>query len=514
MRNTFRYVALAVFVAVVPLLATAANATGNIHNVNHIIIVMQENHSFDNYFGALSYAPGSPYHNGPCLPSDHSCVDGLSGCTTDASGNLVSCTNSNSDNDGSTVFAFHDQNYCPAPDLDHGWQSTHLEVNFSNPNGTLFSALLDGFVLVNDTTEQVDTSGESATEDDTMGFYNQVDLPFYYALAQSFAISDRYFCPLLGPTIPNRFYLMAATSFGHLLTLPDAFLPFPQVYHPTTGTIFDLLDAAGVSWTDYFSDAPQAGDFRFPLAPPNFTTLAPHFETVLSFFTDAATGNLPQVSLVDPQLISSSKLATDEHPPHDIRSGEFFVAKILDAVRKSPNWSDSIVFITYDEHGGFYDHVAPPAAAQGGALSPDGIDPGLCEDLSNPPLSLAPGGGANCAASFLEAQALCSSLPPGGPYPAACANFNQLGLRVPFIAVSPFSKPKYVSHHVADHTSILALIEQRFLNGQALTARDANAYPLFDMFDFDNSPSLSTAVPATLAPPPNLTTDGNGSCAH
>jgi phospholipase C len=495
---TLRYAALAVFAAAaVPLLATAADATGNIHNVNHIIVVMQENHSFDNYFGALSFTPGSPYHNGPCLPSDHSCVDGLS-CTRDSSGNFT-CTNSNTDAAGSTVFAFHDKNYCPKPDLNHEWKGTHLEVNFSNPNGTLFSAPMDGFVLVNDATED----GQSTLRD-TMGFYNEVDLPFYYALAQSFAISDHYSCPLLGPTIPNRFYLMAATSFGHLLTSPD-FIPPTGGYKPITGTIFDLLDANGVSWTDYFSDLPQAGDFR-PVAPP-------HFKPVSAFFNDAAAGNLPAVALVDPLFIVGGNLATDEHPPHDIRSGEFFVAQVLNAVRNGLNWTDSIVFVTYDEHGGSYDHVAPPAAAQGGALSPDGIDPGLCEDLSNPPSSQVPGGGANCSASFAQAQSLCPTLPAGGPYPAACANFNQLGVRVPLLAVSPFSQPHFVSHHVADHTSILALIEQRFLNGQALTSRDANAYPLLDMFDFDNSPSLTTPVPAGLAPPPNLATDGNGSCA-
>jgi phospholipase C len=500
----------ALMAGVCALYPPAARADGSIQQVNHIIIVMQENHSFDNYFGALPYT-GTGYHPGPCLPTDHRCVDGLT-CRRSPSGNLI-CTNSNPEADGSTVFSFHDLNYCPAPDLDHGWTSSHLEANFSDPNNTLVSSPNDGFVRVNDLTEQIDTT-ESPTEDDTMGYYTDADLPFYYQLARLFAIDDSYHAPLIGPTIPNRFYLMAATSFGHLLTLPDAFLsPFGAVYHPITGTIFDLLDAANVSWTDYFSDDPQAGDFRFPLLPPTFTTLAPHFEPVTAFFAEAAAGTLPAVSFVDPQLISSSVLATDEHPPHDIRSGEFFVAQILNAVRNSPNWKDSIVLLTYDEHGGFYDHVAPPPASQAGALNPDGIDPGLCEDASNPPTSEQPGGGVNCTASFHEAQALCPSLPAGGPYPASCANFNQLGFRVPFLAISPFSKTHYVSHTVGDHTSVLALIEARFLNGESLTARDANANPLLDMFDFDDSPSLDTPVPAGLAPPPNLCTDGNGFCA-
>jgi phospholipase C len=108
------------------------------------------------------------------------------------------------------VFPFHDTNYCPAPDLDHGWISSHKESNLLDPNNTLNLSPNDGFVQVNDLTEQID-SGESAVDDDTMGFYNETDLPFYYALAQTFAIDDRYFCSVVGPTIPNRFYMMAAT---------------------------------------------------------------------------------------------------------------------------------------------------------------------------------------------------------------------------------------------------------------------------------------------------------------
>ena len=226
---------------------------------------MQENHSFDNYFGALAYAPSSPYHNGNgrCSATDHLCVDGLT-CSADPSGN-VSCSNSNLDDDGSTVKAFHELSRCVVPDLDHSWVSTHKEANFLNPNSTLSSFLSNGVVRVNDLTEQLDNGVESATDDQTIGFYNQTDIPFYYDLAQKFAISDRHFASVLGPTFPNRSYLMAATSFGHLTT-SDTFPP-GQGYKPITGTIFDLLNRFGVSWADYFEDAPQAGSFlyyRFP----------------------------------------------------------------------------------------------------------------------------------------------------------------------------------------------------------------------------------------------------------
>jgi len=481
-------------------------ADGNLRHVNHIIIVMQENHSFDNYFGALPYAPGSPYHapQGACLSADHRCVDGLS-CTFDASGNLT-CTNRNLDDNGSRVFAFHAVRRCVVPDLDHSWFGTHREMNFLNPNNVLSQALSDGFVPVNDLTEQVD-NGESATEDQTISFYNQGDLPFYYNLAEKFAISDRHFASVLGPTFPNRSYLMAATSFGHLTT--DDTFPPPGGYKPITGTIFDLLDQNGVSWADYFQDAPQSGSFR----PADVHNLP------LSVFLAQAAGigSLPQVAFVDPNFgLTGHALENDEHPPIDIQRGQAYVSQVVNAVRNGPFWRDSIIFITFDEHGGFYDHAKPPRAPQTGALNPDGINPGQCEDLSNPPASEQPGGGAECAlnpisttdTSVKDAEQLCPALAadPTGPYPAACANFNQLGVRVPFIVVSPFSKPHYVSHTVGDHTSLLALIEERFLNagGQRLhlTLRDQYANTLEDMFDFDLSPSLNTSV-GQAAPPIN-----------
>jgi phospholipase C len=371
----------------------------------------------------------------------------------------------------------------------------------------------DGFVKINDRTEQVD-HGETATEDDTIGFYNETDLPFYYSLAQTFAIDDQYFSDVVGPTVPNRFYLMAATSFGHLTT--NELIPPSPSYLPITGTIFDLLDKAGVSWVDYFSDVAQGADFRIPAAP--------HFlHASQDFFNDAAAGNLPAVAFVDPQLVAGvfTELATDEHPPHDIRSGQHWVAKVIAAVRNSPNWKDSIVFLTYDEHGGFYDHFKPVAARQGGALNPDGINPGQCEDLSNPPASEQPGGGANCdgtifgSSSLQDAETLCPPLAndPTGPYPTTCANFNQYGFRVPFVAISPFSKPHYVSHTVGDHGAILKLIETRFLAGAHLTNRDQYASSIQDLFDFKNAPSMNANVQSSLAAPPNLSTDGNGSCA-
>jgi phospholipase C len=550
---------LLVAITVLGLSVVTARAEGNVHKVNHVIIIMQENHSFDNYFGALPYAPGSPYHQcrnqhreghsartsdmggsggdeggGGDQGNDHQCVDGLT-CSFDTLGNL-NCTNSNLDDDGSTVTSFHDANYCPAPDLQHSWQGSHAEANFSDPANALLSSINDGFVLVNDATEQHD-SGESATDDDTMGYYTQDDLPFYYQLAQTFAIDDRYFCSVVGPTFPNRSYEMAATAFGHVTTneiFPPGVNPANPFlinnsdgYKPVTGSIFDLLDAAGVTWLNYAEDLPTSPIFRgnrlaFLTAHIrqlfNNVLIKAYNPTANNFFQDAAGGTLPQVSFIDPSFIQSQLLTpagpvfvgpghgfeTDEHPPWDIRAGEYVTSQIINAVRNGPNWKDSVIFLTYDEHGGSYDHVAPPAASQGGALNPDGIDPGLCEDLSNPPTSLMPGGGAECEFSEGDVAAICSTFTAEtAPYPAMCANFNQLGFRVPFIVISPFAKPHYVSHTVGDHTSMLAFIEQRFLpDGSSLTLRDQNASRLQDMFDFNHSPSLNAVIGTAPVPVP------------
>jgi phospholipase C len=481
--------------------ALPAVADGNLHHVNHVVIIMQENHSFDNYFGVLPYVPSGPYHAGPCGVDDHACVDGLT-CQAGASGLL--CSNSNIDADATgalkTAFSFNLANYCPAPDLNHEWPGSHEEANFKHPMQTLRSSPNDGFVRVNDATEQID-HGESPTEDETMGYYDQVDLPFYYGVAQTFAISDRYFSSLIGPTFPNRAYSFAATSFGHLTTAEIVPPPNPPAggYRPIHGTILDRLDQNGVGWIDFVSNVPSTAIFRG--ADPAAGHLAPVSALALFAQPKAVPQGqclLPPVSYIDSffEGFGDPALESDEHPPSSIKKGESFVSQVVNTIRDSWCWDSSVIFITYDEHGGFYDHVAPPPAPQGGAKNPDGVDPGLCEDASAPPASEQPGGGQQCTASFKDAHALCPGLVrPTGPYPPACPNFDQLGFRVPFMAVSPFSKPQYVSHVVADHTSMLAFIEKRF-GLQPLTARDQNASTLEDLFDFDNAPSQGAPVPA------------------
>lgn len=525
--------------------ARPARADGDLRKLQHIIVVMQENHSFDNYFGALAYVPGGPYHSATrfdsvddrdfshkgfegCRADDHLCVDGLT-CKVDESGEFT-CRNSNLDDDGSTVFSFHDARRCAVPDIDHGWIAVHQSANFDHPNDTLRHFLGDGFVRATDLTDQPDSGPETSVDDQTMSFYNQNELPFYYQLAQSFGISDRYFASILGPTFPNRAYLSAATSFGHITT--NDTVPPPGGYKPATGTIYDLMDKNKVSWANYFQDVPQGGSFR------NFslTSADPHFLPYKLFLAQVSgasgTPALPQVSFVDPNFgfLAGASAESDEHPPTDIQRGQAFLSQVINAVRNGPYWKDTIIFLTYDEHGGFYDHVRPPRAPQGNQRTPDGISPGQCADASNPPASLMPGGGAQCTQNQLSktgtsvagAEELCPALAadPTGPFPAECASFDQLGFRVPLLAISPFSKKHYVSHVVSDHTSLLALIEKRFMTPARtrdfdddgdrddadsfvrphLTNRDLFANTLEDLFDFDRSPSRDTTI-GSAAPP-------------
>ena len=361
--------------------------------IEHIIVLMQENRSFDQYYGHL---PGHGQDDVDVAPID----------------------TSNPDPDGGVALPWHHETAYCVQDTDHGWSASHEQWN---------DGAMDGFARSNVTAE--DPNGHRA-----MGFYEEADLPFYYKLISTFATSDRYFCSLLGPTFPNRMYLVAATSFGIVTTDVNVLAPagVPQLY--------SALDAAGVTWKAYSASLSSA--FLFPDYAVGH---AAHLVGVDQFATDAAAGTLPQVAFIEASFEGKADSETDEHPPADIQLGQEFVSRHVQTLIHSPQWSSSALFITYDEHGGLYDHVPPPAAC-----APDDTAPRL-----NPEL--------------------------GG--------FDRLGFRVPVIVVSPYARRNFVSHEVHSHTSILRFIETKF-GLPALTARDANSDAMLDLFDFASPPQL------------------------
>jgi phospholipase C len=486
----------------------AVAADSGLSNLKHIIVIFQENRSFDHYFGALPYAPGSPYHpaaKGGCRAGDHACVDGLT-CRPSAAGGLT-CANWNAHADGRRVYAYHAVSRCIVPDLDHEWQGSHRDANFKHPEFSLSHPLNDGFVRQNDVMAPDTHRSGTADGGRAMAFFTEADLPFYYDVAAKFAISDRYFGSILGDSDPNHAFHLAGSFFGHL-TDEEAGLPRGG-YKPRQGTIYDLLTAAHVDWAESFQDVPE-GLAYLPLGDPHFIKHAD--------LTDRLKGApgakaLPSVVWVNARKGYFKKLSnTDEHPPTDVQRGQAWVSQLLNDLRAGPYWKDSAVLITYDEAGGFYDHVKPPRAPQGGQRTPDGLSPGDCADGPLVPAHARKGGGVVCArerkldTTYDEILGLCPQYDPAKPYPAACPSFDQLGFRAPLMVISPFARPAYVSHRIADHTSLLALIEKRFLTGpdgrtRHLTLRDAHAWTLEDMFDFRSAPSLDAALPPPAPPP-------------
>lgn len=362
--------------------------------IEHIIVVMQENHSFDNYFGRLN----QPQFYG-------SEVDG------------VTPAHSNPALKGPPVHAYHESTKCVA-DPEHGWDAIHNEWN---------EGRMDGFVKVNGTK--------------AIGYYDQNDLPFYYDIANKFAIGDRYFCSTLTQTFPNRYYLYAATSFGHV----GNDFPLP-IFQFEQKTIFDTLNEHGVTWKYY-----KNGPGYLELFQPMFHKNREKIVGLNEFYQDLKNGRLPQVVVID----SAFEAGEDEHPNGNIEVGQAFVAHRLQELVTSRYWKNSVFFLTYDEGGGFYDHVAPPEACV-----PDEIEPKIGKNSYQ-------------------------------------ARFDRYGVRVPFVAVSPYVRHHYVSHVNYDHASILKFIEDKF-NLPALSSRDANADGFTDLFDFAH-PDFATKPNFSLA---------------
>lgn len=276
-----------------------------------------------------------------------------------------------------------------------------------------------------------------------MGYYTSADLPYYYFMATQFATSDRWFAPVGTRTQPNRMYLFAATSQGYV---------YPPSQSLTAKTIFELLDAANVSWKIYVTD-PNGTYLTYfqPYGSQHMNNVVPASQ----FAQDANNGTLPSVAFIE----SGYNSGRDEHPTNRVQYGEMYAASLINALLQSQSWKDSVFFLTWDEGGGFYDHVPPVSA-----VNPDGIKP---VDLQ------------------------------GNDFPG---DFTRTGFRVPLAVISPFAKKGYVSHTPADYTALLKFIETRWKLPN-LTRRDAAQMDMTEFFDWsapNANPPTAPTVSETL----------------
>jgi phospholipase C len=334
-----------------------------------------------------------------------------------------------------------------------------------------------------------------------MGYWCERDLPFYYGLARTFPLADHWFSSCLGPTFPNRRFLIAGTAHG---LIDDS--PYDLLDYPPAGTIFDMLTRQGISWANYHPVAGEQDRWRryarhrrktarrrlmslgrsFPAVtegvqkdiqftadvfPLGIGRYMRHVRSLDEFFADAEAGTLPAFSIVDPDFETYS-----EENPQDIRKGESFAAEVINAVLHGAGWEHTLLIWVYDEHGGYHDHVPPPPA-----VAPDDVQ-GRSAIGTGTPLErlLRP--------VFPRLVRSKENLDQGP------LRYDRYGFRVPAVIVSPYARPDYVCSKVLDHTSVLRLVEEKW-NLPALTARDAAANTPLDALDF-------TSDPPFLKPPP------------
>lgn len=437
--------------------------------IEHIVILMMENHSYDNYLGTLERGDGFRMEHGePVDPHD------------------------NRRENGDHVPLHHLDSTEQRVDIpSQSWNASHIQWS---------GGALDGFPR---SVEQ--TKPERGAEADfTMGYWSQVDLPFYHSLANTFPLATRWFSSCLGPTFPNRRFLIAGTAHG---LIDDRMASCYD--EPPAGTIFDLLTAYEISWANYHNKPRwktllkaffgrtghnvgrralpylagvlpmfkkfATGEFQFcaDLFPRELLRTYNHAPPLEDFFKAAANGTLPSVSFVDPDYGNFS-----EENPQDIRLGEGFAAEVIKSVMSGPGWPSTLLIWVYDEHGGYYDHVEPPEA-----IAPDDV---LGTSLPErfPFLRRIP---------FLRHDLAQYDLDDAGP-----RTYDRYGFRVPAVIVSPYARPDYTTDTIFDHTSILKLIERKW-NLPSLTLRDQGATAPLDALDFSSPPAF--LVPPRLAKP-------------
>lgn len=340
--------------------------------IDHVVVLMMENRSVDHYLGWYSA------ENGHFDGTQHRAY-------VDASGAVIDTKNWGAAGEG-------DFSGCEFNDPGHGHGAGVVQAT-STGDGRHHREP-DGFLK--------DGSGNDAF---AVSYYQPDDLPVTAALTRQFTTFDRYFCSWLGSTYPNREYMHSAQSGG--ITNND-FPPQRAGTNPAWAagfdwpTIWTALDAKGVTWKYYYSNLPVIA-----LWGPRHAKGARH---ISEYYADCAAGTLPQVAFIDPFFVAPDGLANDDHPHADIRLGQMFISDITRSFMESKHWHDGALFVTYDEWGGFWDHVTPPEVADPRAGDPVG-------------------------------------------------EFGKLGFRVPTQLISPFAAGGRVDHGLYDHTSILKFIE-------------------------------------------------------
>ena len=358
----------------------------NLEKVDHVVILMLENRSFDHMLGYLSLEGGRGDVDG--LPAEFA-----------------------NEHDGRSYPIHHLESTAIADDPDHSASAVDLQIGGGKMNGFVTSFA--------DTLSRGDV--QDADPGRVMGYYNGLDVPVYDHLAREFAVCDRWFSSVPGATWPNRLYAICGRAAG---SRDDMALNLPPLYNQPS--FVRHLDAHGVPWRWYSF---EAGTLRFADAHyvlghhdrfAFFSKTNLNWRTELeridaeaaSFLEDAARGALPSVAWIDPNFSNFNPIGfqpNDDHAPADIKDGQELVLAVYHALATSPQWERTLLVIFYDEHGGFFDHVAPPDA-------PDD-DP---------------------------------------------ETFGRYGVRVPALIVSPWIEAGSVSHTVFDHTSIIKTILQRF----------------------------------------------------
>lgn len=408
-------------------------------SIKHIVQLMLENRSFDQMLGFL-------YHPSNQSPSGHP-FDGLTGNET------------NPDGAGHDVPVFRIDRTAPHPYLMPGADPGE---GFNNTNFQLFStddpapgAVPDnkGFVInfkaaiASDQSRHFQDSLSDTQASDVMGMYSPEMLPIMSGLAKGYAVCDRWFAPAPTQTIPNRAFAAAATSQGHLDNHVKVF---------TCPSIFGRLSDKNIDWAIY-------GYTRDPLTRLDFTDTKTadesHFGHYRDFQGRAAAGTLPAYSFLEPDFGADGN---SQHPNYDVSLGEALIWDLYNAVRNGPGWNDTLLLITYDEHGGNYDHVPPPSGA----------------------------------------------VPPDDSVPEFDFDFKRFGVRIPALLISPRIAAGTVfraQSGTIDHTSVLKTIEKLF-GLDPLTARDKAAPDLGDVLTLaqprTDDPLQGIAPPVSGTPHP------------